>query len=203
MEHSRSFDELTVHFIGNTLRRKVDGENFDKSIASRQNSPDFSPVKVLRYTGWYSKPKLSFEEQMEALLQEHKVVFQEELGQIKFETTLQLKPTATSKFCKARSVPFALQAAIGRDLDRLEGKGILERVPYSQWAAPIVSVPKHEGIIRMCGDYKVTINPQLEVDQYPLPKPDTIFSTLSEGKWFSKIDLTHAYQQLNQSQKNW
>ena len=40
--------------------------------------------------------------------------------------------------------------------------------------------------------------PQLEVDQFPLPKPDTIFSTLSEGKWFSKIDLTHA-QQLNLS----
>ena len=146
------------------------------------------------------KPKLSFEEQMEALLQEHKVVFQEGLGQIrKFEATLQLKPTATPKFCKARSVPFALQAAVERELDRLEGEGILERVPYSQWAAPIVSVPKPEGTIRICGDYKVTIDPQLEVDQYPLPKPDTIFSTLSEGKWFSKIDLTHAYQQLKLS----
>ena len=146
------------------------------------------------------KPKLSYEKQMETLLQEHKVVFQEGLGQIsKFEVTLQLKPTATPKFCKARSVPFALQAAVERELDRLEGEGILERVPYSQWAAPIVSVPKPEGTIRICGDYKVTINPQLEVDQYPLPKPDTIFSTLSEGKWFSKIDLTHAYQQLKLS----
>ena len=81
----------------------------------------------------------------------------------------------------------------------MEGEGILERVAYSQWAAPIVSVPKPEGAIRICGDYKVTINPQLEVDQYPLPKPDAIFSTLSEGKWFSKIDLTHAYQQLKLS----
>ena len=39
-----------VAFIGNTLRGKVSGENFDESIASRQNSSDFSPVKVLRYT---------------------------------------------------------------------------------------------------------------------------------------------------------
>ena len=62
-----------------------------------------------------------------------------------------------------------------------------------------MSVPKPEGAIRIYGDYKVTINPQLEVDQYPLPKPDAIFSTLSEGKWFSKIDLTHAYQQLKLS----
>ena len=39
-----------VAFIGNTLRGKVSGENFDESIASRQNSSDFSPVKILRYT---------------------------------------------------------------------------------------------------------------------------------------------------------
>ena len=61
----------------------------------------------------------------------------------------------------------------------------------------MVPVPKTEGTIRLCGDYKVTINPQLEIDQYPLPKPDNIFATLAEGKWFSKIDLKHAYQQLN------
>ena len=28
-------------------------------------------------------------------------------------------------------------------------------------------------------------------------EPDNIFATLAEGKWFSKIDLRHAHQQLN------
>ena len=55
MEHLRNFDEynfdeLMVAFIGNTLRGKISGENFDKSIASCQNLFDFSPIKVLRYT---------------------------------------------------------------------------------------------------------------------------------------------------------
>ena len=113
-----------------------------------------------------------------------------------FEATLQLKTGAKPKFCKARPVPFALKATIDRELDRLESEGILEKVSYSEWAAPIVPVPKPEGNIRLCGDYKVTINPQLEVDQYPLPKPDNIFATLSGRKWFSKIDLKHAYQQI-------
>jgi len=38
----------------------------------------------------------------------------------------------------------------------------------------------------------------LEVVQNPLPKPDSIisFATLAEGKWFSKIDLKHAYLQM-------
>ena len=50
MEHSRNFDELMVALIGNTLRRKVSVENFDELITNRQNSSDFSSVKILRYT---------------------------------------------------------------------------------------------------------------------------------------------------------
>ena len=36
-----------VAFIGNTLKGKISGENFDESIATRQNSSDFSAIKVL------------------------------------------------------------------------------------------------------------------------------------------------------------
>ena len=93
---------------------------------------------------------------------------------------MQLKPGAKPKFCKACPVPFALKVAIECELDRLESERISEKVSYSEWAAPVVPVPKPEGNIRLCGDYKVTINSQLEVDQYPLPKPDNIFATLSE-----------------------
>ena len=44
------WDELMVAFIGNTLGGKVGWENFDKLTSSHQNSSDFSPLKVLRYT---------------------------------------------------------------------------------------------------------------------------------------------------------
>ena len=42
-------------------------------------------------------------------------------------------------------------------------------------------MPKKNGRFRICGDYKVTINQALDVDQYPLPKPEDLFATLAGG----------------------
>ena len=76
----------------------------------------------------------------------------------------------------------------------------LERVEL--YFAPIVSVPKKDGTVRVCGDYKVTVNPSLDVDQYPLPKPEDLFATLANGKSFSKLDLSQAYQQIVLEEKS-
>lgn len=47
---------------------------------------------------------------------------------------------------------------MGKELDRFVAEGVLECVKSSEWAAPIVAVLKKDGGIRICGDYKVTIN---------------------------------------------
>ena len=82
--------------------------------------------------------------------------------------------------------------------------GILNKVKFSCWATLIISVPNKDGKLHLCGDYKVTVNESLEIDQHPLLKPEELFATLSEGKLFSKIDMTQAYQQIvldDESQK--
>ena len=85
---------------------------------------------------------------------------------------------------------------IEKDLERLVDMGVIEPVTHSEWATPIVPVPKADGTIRICGDFKVTLNPALIVDQYPLPRLEDLFASLSGGQKFTKIDLSHAYQQL-------
>ena len=36
----------------------------------------------------------------------------------------------------------------------------------------------------------------LQVDQYPVPRVEDLFATLAGGQKFSKLDLSHAYQQV-------
>ena len=58
-------------------------------------------------------------------------------------------------------------------------------------------VPKKDGRIRLCGDYKLTINPELDIERYPLPKPQELFATLAGGKnSLNSISVRHNYLQL-------
>ena len=119
------------------------------------------------------------------------------MGAIKsFSAKLSLKEGEEPKFFKPRSIPYAVRGAIEKELDRLEQQGILEKVTYSEWATPIVPVAKPDGRYRICGDFKVTVNPALKVDQYPLPKVEDLFATLAGGRKFTKLDLSQAYLQL-------
>ena len=131
------------------------------------------------------------------LLQRHQPLFSKELGEIRpFTATLHVKPDATPQFFKPRPVTFAIKDAISQELKRLEQQGTISPVTHSQWATPIVSVPKKDGKFRICGDYKVTVNQVLAVEEYPPPIPEELFSTLSGRKLFSKLDLSQAYLQL-------
>lgn len=55
---------------------------------------------------------------------------------------------------------------------------------------------KRDGSVRICGDYKVTVNPHLIIDNHPLPTTNELFAKLAHGIKFSKIDLKQAYLQL-------
>ncbi|KAL2102141.1 hypothetical protein ACEWY4_001309 [Coilia grayii] len=134
---------------------------------------------------------------LDTVLQRHQDVFKKELGLMKDITVkLSLKTDARPKFLKARSVPYAIRSKVDAELDALVTSGMLEPVAISEWATPIVPVSKRNGDIRICGDFKVTLNPVLAPEQYPLPHIDDLFAGLSHGQKFSKIDLNQAYLQM-------
>lgn len=114
-----------------------------------------------------------------------------------FKANIVLKENAIPVFHKPYAVPFALKKDVEDEIQRLCQENILEPVKFSSWASPIVIVPRKNGKIRICCDFKKTLNPNLHVDYYPLPKLEDIFSSLCGGKYFVVLDLTNAYLQLS------
>ncbi|XP_046383928.1 uncharacterized protein K02A2.6-like [Ischnura elegans] len=113
-----------------------------------------------------------------------------------FKAHIVLKPNATPIFRKAYDVPFKIRDRVKQELDKLVECGIFEPVRHSEWASPLVVVPKKNGELRLCIDYKSTVNTVIERDQYPLPRLDDILSGLSGGRVFVTLDLSRAFMQL-------
>ncbi|KAL0818832.1 hypothetical protein ABMA28_008152 [Loxostege sticticalis] len=80
--------------------------------------------------------------------------------------------------------------------------GVIEPVEHSDWATPLVVVRKPDGGLRLCADFKVTLNKVLEVDRFPVPKVEDLFSNLSGNIFFTKLDLSQAYNQVVLSERS-
>ena len=134
---------------------------------------------------------------LQQLLNKFEVLFDGKLGLFNAgKVQLHLKADAHPVFCKARPVPYALRERVEAELNRLVAEEILQPVNFSNWASPIVPVPKKDHSIRICADFKATLNPALEIDKYPLPRMEDLLSQVGSGKYFSKLDMKDAYLQL-------
>ena len=145
--------------------------------------------------------KVNVECSIESLKGKYPGVFSDKLGCLKnFLVNIPVPEEAKPIFFKPRSVPYALKSRVDQELDKLEKQGVWKRVEYSRWAAPIVPVLKNakeiDGPIRICGDYKVTVNKVAPCDNYPIPSTSEQLASLAGGQKFSKVDLSQAYQQL-------
>ena len=91
------------------------------------------------------------------------MLFDDKLGTIKgVQAKLAVKPDSKPKFVEH-------ELHLMQDLSQLQQLGVIESVKYSDWATPIVPVPKPDGSARICGDFKVTINPVLQIDKHDFP----------------------------------
>ncbi|KAL1274376.1 hypothetical protein QQF64_027190, partial [Cirrhinus molitorella] len=112
-------------------------------------------------------------------------------------TTATLVPTdASPRFYTPRLVPYALKTTVEDEINHLLWDKIILPVKYSEGAAPIVPMLKPDGSIRLCGDYKLTVNKVSTLEQHPIPRVEDLFARLDGGKQFTKLDMIHTYQQI-------
>ncbi|UYV67046.1 K02A2.6-like, partial [Cordylochernes scorpioides] len=134
---------------------------------------------------------------LELFLEVYKRVFENKDLPIQgIKGSISLRPNAKPKFFKFRPVPFSIKEKIDKELDRLEKSQIIEKVNASDWSTPLVTVIKSNGELRLCGDFKNTLNNCIEDEKYPLPTIETMLGNLGGNKIFTKLDLSSAYHQI-------
>ncbi|XP_059847699.1 trimeric intracellular cation channel type A isoform X1 [Hypanus sabinus] len=62
----------------------------------------------------------------------------------------------------------------------------------SNWSSPCVMVPKPDGSIRFCTDYR-KVNAVTKTDAYPIPRADDCVDKVGKAKFLTKIDLLKGY----------
>lgn len=134
---------------------------------------------------------------LQCLLKEYEVLFSAELGTYKFEKIdLKMKEVVNPIFRKPGLVPFSFKEKVNMELDKLESEGIITKVSNNPWGTPLVPVLRANKTLRLCANYKITINKYLEDINYPLPRVEELFAVLGGGTHFSKLDFRNAYNQL-------
>ena len=132
------------------------------------------------------------------IISQYPELFTEGLGSVTgHKGHIYVDKDAQPRFYKPRQIPYAMKDKVDKEIDRLLAEGIISPIKMNDWAAPIVPVLKANGEVRLCGDFKVTINQASKLDKYPLPKISDLYATLSGGETYSRLDLSNAYLQIN------
>ena len=91
------------------------------------------------------------------------------------------------------TVPYCYKEAVKERINELLNNGIIRR-SCSEYMNPITVVPKKDGSVRVCGDYRA-LNAITRSDCFTLPRIDYIKSHI-RGNVFSTLDLKDGFFQV-------
>lgn len=105
-----------------------------------------------------------------------------------------IETTGPPLHCKARPIAPHRYELVRKEFEKMIEQGLC-RPSKSPWSSPLHIVPKKNGDLRVCGDYR-RLNAITTPDRYPIPRIKDFTYQLSSKTIFSTIDLNRAYQQV-------
>lgn len=138
--------------------------------------------------------------QLSSLLYEYDAIFTDRPGR----TTLVKHTIDTGDArpwkCNPRPISLAKRKALDAALDELIDTGVVER-SNSPWGFPVVLVPKKDDTYRLCVDYR-RLNEVTKKDAYPLPSISSLVSNLGGAKYFTTLDASRGYFQVEMDERD-
>uniref|UniRef100_A0A8C1WPE3 ribonuclease H n=1 Tax=Cyprinus carpio TaxID=7962 RepID=A0A8C1WPE3_CYPCA len=103
-------------------------------------------------------------------------------------------PPGTTVRQRPYRIPEARRHAVEREVREMLKLRIIEP-SRSPWSSPIVMVPKPDGTLRFCNNFR-RLNEVSEFDGYPMPLVDELLERLGRAWFISTLDLTKGYWQV-------
>jgi hypothetical protein len=86
------------------------------------------------------------------------------------------------------------RGAESAEVQRMLKEGVIEPAS-SEWASPVVLVPKTDGTLLFCVDYR-KLNAVATRDTYPLPRMDECIDSLGDAHIFTTLDCNSGYWKI-------
>ena len=115
-------------------------------------------------------------------------------AKVKHNTKHYIPTTGPPVFTPPRRLHDDRLQAAKEEFAKMEAQGVIRRSD-SPWASPLHVVPKADGSLRPCGDYR-RLNDVTRPDRYPLPHIHDLNSKLHGARIFSVLDLARGYHQV-------
>jgi len=150
----------------------------------------------------YPKPEVHWGGVLDALrgdvhdlLKEYRTLWAGQLGKVdvtphRIEVTSGARPRRAQPYRASH----ASREVIAKEVQRQRDLGVIE--PSSaEWVFPVVLVPKPDGAMRFCVDYR-QLNEVTVRDVYPLPRMDDCIDFLGDAKVYSTLDCNSGYWKI-------
>ena len=111
------------------------------------------------------------------------------------EHRLKLKPEARPIKQKLRKLDPRIEQQVKEGLEDLLKAGFIRAIDYPDWLANIVAVPKKNGKVWICIDFR-DLNKATPKDDYPLPNIDLLIDSTAGHAMFSFMDGYSGYNQI-------
>ncbi|KAI5617023.1 hypothetical protein C0J50_23276 [Silurus asotus] len=116
----------------------------------------------------------------------------------------------TSPGIVVRSRPYRLpehrKNVVREELQAMLDMGVVEE-SHSDWSSPVVLVPKSDGSVRFCVDYR-KVNAVSKFDAYPMPRIDELIDRLGAARFYNEphdnqAAVTDIKKSCMRSKKGW
>ena len=172
-------DALTLDDLNMSL------EPYESNIQDVNIEPSLSPSEKAKILEFLKSSKHMFG------------YFENDKGNVSSATTvLTHKIVTDGTVVKAK--PYRMSPAqleiVKAEIDKMLELGIISK-SQSNYASPVVLVPKPDGSWRFCVDYR-NLNKHTKSDLYPIPNIQERLSRFAKAKFFAKYDLAAGYWQI-------